>query len=207
MIPITAPNQVFKSKPIPGSTSKATLVYKGCFTKAYGPLVISLFWGTLVTINRTDHIQMVSPGSNRRRAITFKKVGGPPTLKNDGFFLLRIAPRSKNGNVNSPILSPLPTSAFTFIRLPRSASLHAATLCSRSHLLWDFGQTPHPHVVFDTQQLQPKAPPWDQERLCSCRIEQFWLNQSIALPMPGERAAACCQHIAIPVHASAVGQR
>jgi len=49
---------------------------------------------------------------------TFKTIDGPPTLNKDGIITFRIKPIIKNGNVSSPILSPLPTSIFSFIFFP-----------------------------------------------------------------------------------------
>jgi hypothetical protein len=47
--------------------------------------------------------------------IAFKTIDGPPTLNIDGNIIFRIKPIIKNGNVSSPILSPLPISTFIFI--------------------------------------------------------------------------------------------
>jgi hypothetical protein len=80
--------------------------------------VISSFLGTFIKIKTTAQIQMVNPEIRRIMEITFKTIGGPPTLKNDGNRMFNIKPMTKNGNVNSPILSPLPTSAFSFKFFP-----------------------------------------------------------------------------------------
>jgi hypothetical protein len=49
---------------------------------------------------------------------TFRTTGGPPTLNEDGDTIFKIKPIIKNGNVSSPILSPLPTSTFSLIFSP-----------------------------------------------------------------------------------------
>jgi hypothetical protein len=59
-----------------------------------------------------------SPGIKMIIEIAFKTVDGPPTLNTDGNIIFRIKPIIKNGNVSSPILSPLPTSTFSFIFFP-----------------------------------------------------------------------------------------
>jgi hypothetical protein len=118
MIPIRTPNHVLNRKPIHGSTSKATLVYSGCLTREKGPFFISFFLGVFVKIKTTDHIQIVMPGMRMIMEITFRTIDGPPTLKKNGNRIFRIKPTIKNGNVSSPILSPLPISAFSFIFFP-----------------------------------------------------------------------------------------
>jgi hypothetical protein len=50
--------------------------------------------------------------------ITRKAVDGPPTLNRDGNRIFRIRPMIRNGKVRSIIVSPLPTSVFSFIFFP-----------------------------------------------------------------------------------------
>ena len=58
---------------------------------------------------------MAIPGMRTIMETTMRTIDGPPTLKKDGNMIFRIKPDTTNGNVNSPILSPLPTSVFSFI--------------------------------------------------------------------------------------------
>lgn len=81
IIPIGIPNQLLQSMPAHGSTSSATPAYNGCFTKEYGPVVISSLRGILVTIKKTDHAQLIIPGNKIIIEIIDKVADGPPTVK------------------------------------------------------------------------------------------------------------------------------
>jgi hypothetical protein len=79
--------------------------------------VISSSLGILIRIKTTDHIQVINPGMRKTMEITLTALEGPPTLNNDGKRRFNTKPMAKNGKVNNPILSPLPTSTFSFMFL------------------------------------------------------------------------------------------
>src|SRR5947207_4220908 len=65
--------------------------------------------GTFVRIRATDHAQAATPTMRTTRDAVRTADGGPPIAKKPGKATLRIRPTIRNGSVNSPIRSPLPT--------------------------------------------------------------------------------------------------
>src|SRR5579872_1563189 len=70
---------------------------------------------TFVTIKSTDHIHTAIPAIKTTIETNLKASDGPPTLNSAGQTRLASTPPTRNGRVSRPILSPLPTSSFSFI--------------------------------------------------------------------------------------------
>jgi len=112
--PINTPSQLLNKKNNQGNTRSARPVYSGCLTTRYGPLVISLFLGTLVLISVIHQSQFKRPRIKIIIDIVDKVSVGPLTLNKDGDIILKSIPISIKGRVNNIILSPLPISIFSF---------------------------------------------------------------------------------------------
>jgi len=82
--------------------------------------VISLVRGTQISISATDQAQITTPAARTTSDARRRAAGGPPTPKKEGDATFRIRPITRNGRVNSPILSPLPTSALRLAGAERS---------------------------------------------------------------------------------------
>ena len=117
-IPNGIPSHVLHKKPTQGKTQNAIFVYNGCLTHEYGPVVINSFLGTWMRIKATVQTQIAIPGISTIQETTRNHMGGPPTANSEGMRIFRIKPITRNGNVNSPILAPLPTNTFNFIPVP-----------------------------------------------------------------------------------------
>lgn len=89
---------------------------------------------------------MTIPGMRMIMEITVRTVEGPLTLKKDGNMIFRIEPMIKNGNVSSPILSPLPTSTFSFIFF-FSPPIFSIFKCSIDHTIMEINRAFLPWVL------------------------------------------------------------
>jgi len=82
---------------------------------AYGPVVISCFFGIFVRIRATDQIQLIIPITKKPTEMPDNNPEVLFTLKNPGNLIFSKIPVIKNGKVKSAIFLPLPTSAFNFM--------------------------------------------------------------------------------------------